>query len=182
MASLVSVNSAVSSFMGKKLMSWCQRHRGCVTPDILRTLAVTNLSSVAGFNTIRCALFLVYGTVTYLYLRRYEDQQKVGRAIAAQHVDPADIPTTAKVVPPPAMVPGVSFNALAALKRKYQPDVAETSRSLSQISMPKSARGSPGDDDDDVMLAEPEPVDELYCVMKTSIVGVQYYEGTYFGT
>lgn len=33
-----------------------QQHRGCVTPDILRTLAVTDLGSVAGFSSIKCAV------------------------------------------------------------------------------------------------------------------------------
>ncbi|KAG8213634.1 snf2 family protein [Butyriboletus roseoflavus] len=153
-------------------VSW--RHWGCVTPDILRALAVTNLNSVTGFSGIR-----------------YGDQQKVRCAIAAQLIDPTDIPASAKIVAPPAIppvmlsgpsVPGPSNGALAGQKRRYQFDVAETSRSLSQLSIPnvtatQGARCSVGDEDDEAMLMEPEPADELYCIMNTSIVGVQYYMG-----
>ncbi|KAF8556100.1 hypothetical protein OG21DRAFT_1506885 [Imleria badia] len=133
------------------------RHWGCVTPDILRVLAVTDLNSVAGFSSIR-----------------YEDQQKVRRAIEVQRVDPADVPAPAKVATPPMMMSGApmagpSADALVGQKRKYQADGAETKVN--------GARGSFGDEEDEVAPMEPEPVDELYCVMKTSIVGVQYYKG-----
>ena len=115
---------------------------------------------------------------------RYEDQQKVRRAMAVQRVDPADVPATAKVSTPPMITPGISMpgpsaDPLVGQKRKYQSDVAETSRSLS-IPNANGVRSSPGDEEDDVMPLEPESVDELYCVMKTSIVGVQYYKGTSF--
>lgn len=118
------------------------------------------------------------------YLHRYEDQQKVRRAIAAQRVDPEDIPATAKVAVPLATPPLiVSGPYVAGPKRRYQSDVAETSRSLSQSSIPNAnaARGPLGDDDDEVMLIEPEPVDEFHCVMNTSIVGIQYYKGMDLG-
>jgi SWI/SNF-related matrix-associated actin-dependent regulator of chromatin subfamily A3 len=117
---------------------------------------------------------------------RSEDQQKVRRAIARQFVDPADVPATAKVAAPLAVVSGAPSDALAGQKRKYNSDVAETSRSLSQLSIPNahSAKGSgglPEDDDDEFGLIEPEPADELYCVTNSSIVGVQYYKGMCFG-
>lgn len=115
--------------------------------------------------------------------RRYEDQQKVRRAIAVQSVDPADVPAAAKVATPPVMMPGPSSGALAGQKRKHQPDVAGTSQSFSQMTIPngkgvQNARGTPGDEEDELAPAEPESVDELYCVLKSSIVGVQYYKGT----
>ncbi|KAI9572249.1 SNF2 family N-terminal domain-containing protein [Boletus coccyginus] len=145
-------------------VSW--RHWGCVTPDILRTLAVTDLGSVAGFSSIKL-----------------EDQRKVRRAIALQGVDPADVPASAKVAALPmitfdASMPGPSSHMMAGQKRKHQPDVAETSWPLS-LSVPNAntAPAACGDEDEEATLIEPEPVDELYCVMKTSIVGIQYYEG-----
>lgn len=124
-------------------------------------------------------------------MRRYEDQQKVRRAIAAQRVDSADIPATAKTVAPPAVppmmesgpsIPGPSSIPLAGQKRKYQLDAAGTSQSLGKLGIPHAdpAKGLLSDEDDEVMLIEPESVDELYCVMETSIVGVQYYTGMYF--
>jgi len=33
------------------------------------------------------------------------------------------------------------------------------------------------DDDDEVTIIEPDPVDELYCTLRTNIVGLQYYKG-----
>ena len=146
-------------------------------------LAVADLNSIAGFNTIRCAVFFFSGVRRWQTVCRSEDQQKVRRAIARQCVDPVDVPATAKVAAPLAVVYGAPSNGLAGQKRKYNLDVAETSRSLSQLSIPnaKGAHGLPGDEDDDAAFIEPEPADELYCVLKSSIVGVQYYKGTYFG-
>ena len=116
-------------------------------------------------------------------MNRSEDQQKVRRAIARQCVDPADVPATAKAAPP-AVVSGMPPAALAGQKRKF--DSAVTFQSVGQSSIPnanaeKGARSSPGDEDEEVGLIEPESADELYCVMKSSIVGVQYYKGTCFG-
>jgi len=117
---------------------------------------------------------------------RLEDQRKVRRAIALQEVDPADVPATAKVAALPmitfdASMPGPSSYTMAGQKRKYQPDVAETSWSLG-LSAPNgnTALAACGDEDEEATLNEPEPVDELYCSMKTSIVGIQYYKGVCF--
>ncbi|KAF9222676.1 hypothetical protein BS17DRAFT_708165 [Gyrodon lividus] len=156
------------------------RHWGCVTPDILRNLAVTELNSITGFSTIRA-----------------EDQQKVRRAIATQRVDPADIPASAKVVAPlvttvtPSPVPSQSAVASSGLigekKRKLAFELSESFASTSQRSAPRASAAPVGarrltssalyDEDEEVMIVEPEPVDELYCVTNTSIVGVQYYKG-----
>ncbi|KAG9316303.1 hypothetical protein JVU11DRAFT_2334 [Chiua virens] len=135
-------------------VSW--RHWGCVTPDILRELAVTDLSSVAGFTSIK-----------------YEDQQKVRRAIANQCVDPADIPATAVV---PAVRSIALSNAVAGQKRPYQPE-ASHSLGQSEVKNTQSTRSSPGEEYEEVGAGEPESADELYCVLETSIVGVQYYKG-----
>lgn len=117
---------------------------------------------------------------------RLEDQRKVRRAIALQGVDPADVPASAKVAALPmitfdASMPGPSSHMMAGQKRKHQPDVAETSWPLS-LSVPNAntAQAACGDEDEEATLIEPEPVDELYCVMKTSIVGIQYYKGVCF--
>ncbi|KAG6378256.1 putative DNA repair protein rad5 [Boletus reticuloceps] len=122
---------------------------------------------------------------------RSEDQKKVRRAIAVQCVDPADVPASTKVAAPPAMMPmpgssmpGPSSGAMAMVgqKRKYQADDMAASQSFGQSSFPnhngaQGARGSFGEEDEEVATNEPEPADELYCVLKTSIVGVQYYKG-----
>lgn len=114
-----------------------------------------------------------------LYAPRYEDQQKVRRAIAVLHVDFADVPESAKVAPPPVIMPVASAstfstNAVAGGKRKYYSDVG-----LSQPYV-NGAQGSSAlleDEYDDPV--EAEVADELYCVLRTSIVGVQYYKGMY---
>ncbi|KAF8135787.1 SNF2 family N-terminal domain-containing protein [Boletus edulis] len=150
-------------------VSW--RHWGCVTPNILLSLAVTDLHSISGFDSIRS-----------------EDQKKVRRAIAVQCVDPADVPASTKVAAPPAMMPmpgssmpGPSSGGMVMVgqKRKYQADDMAASQSFGQSSFSNynGARGSLGEEDEEVAPNEPEPADELYCVLKTSIVGVQYYKG-----
>ncbi|KIK94979.1 hypothetical protein PAXRUDRAFT_141720 [Paxillus rubicundulus Ve08.2h10] len=153
------------------------RHWGCVTPDILRDLAITDLDIITGFSTIRP-----------------DDQQKVRRAIATQRVDPADIPTSAKLVAAPVTTVAEphapsqprqpSSQALGQKKRKL---ASESSGTSSQPSVPRASTALVGarpltssalhDEDDEVMIIEPEPVDELYCVTRASIVGVQYYQG-----
>lgn len=67
---------------------------------------------------------------------------------------------------PGVAMPGPSSNTLVGQKRKYQPDDVTASRPLS-------------DEDEYMMSNEPELADELYCIKETSIVGVQYYNGTY---
>lgn len=41
--------------------------------------------------------------------------------------------------------------------------------------MPASSQVTEIEEDEDV--AEEEPVDELYCNLKTNVVGIQYYKG-----
>ncbi|KAI6135693.1 SNF2 family N-terminal domain-containing protein [Pisolithus croceorrhizus] len=139
------------------------RHWGCVTPDILRVLATVDLKTVTGFNTLRP-----------------EDQGKVNRAIALGRVDPADIPPSARVITTPISQP----------VKPLQPPLAANSRQRkrkqpsenSEPSVPRFSGISTGtfpytDDEDEVLPTEPEPIDELYCVFKTRVVGVQYYKG-----
>ncbi|KIJ68013.1 hypothetical protein HYDPIDRAFT_107592 [Hydnomerulius pinastri MD-312] len=156
------------------------RHWGCVTPDILRNLAAIDFNTVTGFATLKP-----------------EDQQKVRRAVASQRVDPSDIPASAKVAAPPLAIvtapptptqSGQASNGpIGQKKRKLAFERSESFGSLGQPSAPKASAVPVGarrltnlnlhDEDDEVMVVEPEPVDELYCVLNTSIVGVQYYKG-----
>lgn len=139
-------------------MIW--RHWGCVTPDILRVLATVGLNTVTGFNTLRP-----------------EDQGKVSRAIALGRVDPADIPPSARVITAPT----------SQLVKPLQPPLATNSRQQkrkwpSENSGPSVSRfsgiGSYTDnEDEEVLLIEPEPIDELCYIFKTRVVGVQHYKG-----
>lgn len=136
------------------------RHWGCVTPDILRVLATVGLNTVTGFNTLRP-----------------EDQGKVSRAIALGRVDPADIPPSARVITAPT----------SQLVKPLQPPLATNSRQQkrkwpSENSGPSVSRfsgiGSYTDnEDEEVLLIEPEPIDELCYIFKTRVVGVQHYKG-----
>ncbi|KAH7924627.1 hypothetical protein BV22DRAFT_1129678 [Leucogyrophana mollusca] len=137
------------------------RHWGCVTPDILANLASSNLNEVIGFGNLKP-----------------DDQARVRQAIARRMVDPSDVPESAKVRAPAAAAPAPS--------QKKRKAAFEGVANLSQpsASQAKSAHASARplarlaqEEDDEVMIIEPEPVDELYCMMNTNVVGVQYYKG-----
>ncbi|KAI6157534.1 SNF2 family N-terminal domain-containing protein [Pisolithus tinctorius] len=146
------------------------RHWGCVTPDILRILATVDLNSVTGFNSLRP-----------------EDQGKVRRAIADRRVDPVDIPTSAKVIAAPMSQPIQPLMPLLTAPEPTSANQRQRKRKqLSESSEPSvpnvsgvstSSRPRTNDEDEDVLLIEPEPIDELYCIFKTRVVGVQYYKG-----
>lgn len=114
-----------------------------------------------------------------------QDQAKVRRAIANQRVDPADIPlaaktvtsTTAHVIPSTSQPP-----ALGQKKRKAAFEQAAHTNSQmnsARLAVPATTRSIARDvdDDDEVTIIEPDPVDELYCTLRTNIVGLQYYKG-----
>jgi SWI/SNF-related matrix-associated actin-dependent regulator of chromatin subfamily A3 len=116
---------------------------------------------------------------------RPQDQAKVRRAIANQRVDPADIPLSARAAAPTIAHVTPSTSQAPALRQKKRKAVFD------QAAHTNSQSGSAGpavpattrsiihdiDDDDEVTIIEPDPVDELYCTLRTSIVGVQYYKG-----
>ncbi|KAG1766956.1 SNF2 family N-terminal domain-containing protein [Suillus occidentalis] len=125
------------------------RHWGCVNPDILRSIALVDQSAIVGFHP--------------------EDQTKVRRAIANERVDPADVPLTAKVATPSAAHVTPSTSQTPALNQKKR----KAARLYGLPTRPITY----DDEDDEVTIIEPDSVDVLYCTLKTSIVGVQYYKG-----
>ena len=107
-----------------------------------------------------------------------QDQEKIRRAIANQRVDSSDIPLTAKAATS-TTIHTSSFTsqvpAPSQKKRKAVPEqVAHTTSTKPAV--PATIRSNV-DDDDEVTIIEPDPIDELYCTLSTSIVGVQYYKG-----
>ncbi|KAG1751540.1 SNF2 family N-terminal domain-containing protein [Suillus paluster] len=143
------------------------RHWGCVTLDILRSLAVVDQSTIIGFGNTRP-----------------EDQAKVRRAIANQRVDPADVPLTAKTATPNvAHVTPSTSQAPALSQKKRKATFTQAAHTNSQLSSARptirttTVRSIIQDEDDEVTIIEPDPVDVLYCSMSSSIVGVQYYKG-----
>ncbi|GBE78013.1 hypothetical protein SCP_0108950 [Sparassis crispa] len=156
------------------------RHWGCVTPEILGRLATVKLERVPGFNKLMSA-----------------DQSKVRIAVGLRRVDPSDVPESAKVpktlagdvhtIPSPNApeTPGPSQKKRkAAFEAATGASLTPTQASSSQEPGPQSHRrisqqvsSEVIEIEDDEEVVEEEPKDELYCMMKTSIVGVQYYKG-----
>ncbi|KAI5123845.1 hypothetical protein M0805_005664 [Coniferiporia weirii] len=150
-----------------EMVKW--RHWGCVTPAILRALAVVDLERVPGFNNLRSA-----------------DQAKIRQAIARKRVDPADVPGAASNggTSQPVSAPAPS----AKQKRKAD---ALAGPSSSQTAVPSSSQSTVAsrggtriqhdvtfiDDGDEAEEPKEETRDELYCMMSTQVVGVQYYKG-----
>ncbi|KAL4074195.1 SNF2 family N-terminal domain-containing protein [Scleroderma citrinum] len=143
------------------------RHWGCVTPDILRNLAIEDLTTIAGFSALRL-----------------EDQTKVRRAIATGRIDPFDIPVSVKG-PAPPMAQSASSTTPSAQgsadpsqrKRKQAPESSSSLARPGQIAMSAETRHLIKDDDEDITPNESEVIDELYCTYKTNVVGVRYYKG-----
>ncbi|KAG2126297.1 SNF2 family N-terminal domain-containing protein [Suillus clintonianus] len=141
------------------------RHWGCVTPDILRSLAVVDQSTIIGFGNIRP-----------------EDQAKVRRAMANQRVDLSDVPLTAKAtIRTAAHVAPCTSQAPAPGQKKRKATFEQPAPANSQLSSVKPAIRSTvrydEDEDDEVTIIESDHVDVLYCTLSSSIVGVQYYKG-----
>ncbi|KAL5485063.1 ARC19 [Sanghuangporus weigelae] len=142
------------------------RHWGCVTPAILRELAIVNLDRVPGFGSLKHA-----------------DQAKIRRAIARKQVDPEDVPASANTLALPPSTQPSNLNSQTG-KRKASsiagPSSSQASSSPQAPTTHRSTELMPNDvievvDDEDE--PDPETRDELYCVLETQVVGVQYYAG-----
>ncbi|THH08085.1 hypothetical protein EW145_g2943 [Phellinidium pouzarii] len=152
-------------YESQRLKTLHLEYRGCVTPAILQSLAVMDLGRITGF----------------VNLRR-NDQTKVRQAIARKRVDPADVPETAKNPQP-------TTAALPPVMQKRKADaIAGPSSSQTRVSSySQSTTGNRGStltqgvtelsDEEENEESEEESKDELYCVMSTQVVGLQYYKG-----
>jgi SWI/SNF-related matrix-associated actin-dependent regulator of chromatin subfamily A3 len=105
-----------------------------------------------------------------------------------ERVDPADVPLTAKVATPSAAHVTPSTSQTPALRQKKRKAAFEQAApSNSRLSSGKPAVRTAtrpimydDEDDDEVTIIEHDSVDVLYCTLRTSIVGVQYYKGESF--
>ena len=113
---------------------------------------------------------------------RPNDRAKVKQAIAQKSVDPADIPETARprpAVPTPVPTPNTTVS-----KRKSEA-IAGPSVQNSRPSLPKTGNSALNATRETVEInneeagSQEEAADELYCVMQTQVVGLQYYNGKY---
>lgn len=117
---------------------------------------------------------------------RLEDQAKVRRAIASRRVDPSDIPASAKALTTEAGV--VSAPALSQKKRKAAQAVSQAGGSstthasaaqpLRQLTQSTGCHEE--EEAEESNTYEEESRDELYCMLSSKIVGVQYYKGWIF--
>ncbi|KAI9067101.1 hypothetical protein FKP32DRAFT_1588914 [Trametes sanguinea] len=155
------------------------RHWGCVTRDILEKLATVKLESVPGFMDLYAA-----------------DQSKIRLAVGLRRIDPADIPPTAQ-----AQDPALSTSGPSQRKRKLQYEAslsqgAPPSSSQSYLNPPSSSQPPSSQplrrvsglapvvpysqryqEEEIEDVPEEESRDELYVMLKTNVVGVQYYKG-----
>lgn len=135
-----------------------------MTPAILQDLAVTDMERITGFMNLRRS-----------------DQAKVRQAIARKRVDPTDVPETAKNSQS-------ASTAVPPVTQKREAD-ATAGPSSSQTRVPLSSQptadrrggtstqGVTDLSDDENEGSEEESKDELYCIMSTQVVGLQYYKG-----
>ncbi|TBU43646.1 SNF2 family N-terminal domain-containing protein [Dichomitus squalens] len=146
------------------------RHWGCVTPDILTKLAAAKLETVPGFSNLSPA-----------------DQSKIRLAVGLGRIDSADIPASAKG--PALSTPGPSqkkrklqYESSSASQNTppipsqpsySQPSSSQPLRSISGPPLSQLSRLAEEIEDE----PEEENRDELYVMLRTSIVGVQYYKG-----
>ncbi|KAI0334969.1 hypothetical protein GY45DRAFT_967409 [Cubamyces sp. BRFM 1775] len=157
------------------------RHWGCVTPDILTKLAGVRLETIPGFMNLYPA-----------------DQSKVRLAIGLRRIDPSDIPASAKTPDPALSTAGPSqrkrkaqYEASMAASQGSPPGSSQPGLPPSSSSQPSSSQPlrrvsglPPGaslpqrlEEEDIEDFPEEESRDELYVMLKTNVVGIQYYKG-----
>ena len=157
-----------NTFLVIRVLTQTFYSRGCVTPDILRKLARVDIEHAPGFINLKHA-----------------DQAKIRRAITRKQVDPEDVPASAKpfVLPSSSQVT-TSTTASKSGKRKASEMAGQSSSQVSSSSQVPSTHRSSGlmsgnvieiEDDDEEQAQETR--DELYCVLNTQVVGIQYYTG-----
>lgn len=116
---------------------------------------------------------------------RVEDQAKIRRAIAMRRVDPLNFPPSAKVRAPNQTTSGTTTIPVLSQKKRKAAQNAESSMTqpASQHLLQPTATQSMARETEEEVQAErlnayeEDPRDELYCILSSKIVGVQYYKG-----
>lgn len=115
--------------------------------------------------------------------RRPVDQARIRQAIARKHVDPADVPATAREPQVPLSHPAPSASTQA--KRKVDslggPSSSQnrvsSSSQTTNLNTHTQAEIIEIDDDEEEGDVQQEDTDELYCILLSKVVGLQYYRG-----
>ncbi|KIM40208.1 hypothetical protein M413DRAFT_28716 [Hebeloma cylindrosporum] len=131
--------------------------RGCVTPAILTELVSVSQRSINGFDDLKPV-----------------DKARVTLAMSLRRIDPADIPESARVKQP--ILPGnhVATSNVPKKRKVAQAGLGQASSSTNRTPTASASASAPSPTQEDV---EEEIVDELYCNLTTSVVGIQYYKG-----
>ncbi|KAG5353743.1 hypothetical protein C0989_002526 [Termitomyces sp. Mn162] len=108
-----------------------------------------------------------------------EDQQKIRLAISIRRIDPADIPDSAKVKTTASA--SVTTNVQSNQKKRKAEQDSRLAASQAVNMAPKTltlpSATQLAEDENIEETPDEEIADELYCSMKTNVVGIQYYKG-----
>ncbi len=113
-------------------------------------------------------------------LCRSEDQNKIRIAVGLRRVDPVDVPESAQRI-----VAGLNNGASSSTSAAPAPTQKKRKATFDAQPGPSQPRATQGpsasqlveDDEIEEIVPEEESRDELYVMLKTNIVGVQYYKG-----
>lgn len=136
------------------------------------------------------------------YRDRSEDQGKIRMAVGLRRVDPRDVPASAKTplpapaaastssAPPVATQSPASQGPMSQKKRKAMFGASEaaagpsSSQRTVRLAQNRPLRPLTGvtrfqieEDEVEEVVEQEESIDELYVMLKSSIVGIQYYKG-----
>lgn len=105
---------------------------------------------------------------------RSEDQQKIRMAVSLRRVDPGDVPESAKIRESSSV--RSTAKAIANLSKRTATQAGLDHRKARVI--PQTLSPSSAFEPEEVEeVAEDEFRDDLYCIMTTTVVGIQYYKG-----
>lgn len=98
-------------------------------------------------------------------------------AMSLRRIDPADIPESARVKKPILASNHVSTSNAPQKRKAAQAGLGHASSSTNPAPTTSASASFPCPTQEDI---EEEIVDELYCNLTTSVVGIQYYKGGNF--
>lgn len=113
---------------------------------------------------------------TFITSLRPEDQQKIRLAVSLRRVNPEDVPDSAKIrgssnvrnTTKANTRPSKRTATQAGLDQPRPPTTPQTLSASSAFQQPEEVED----------VSEEEIKDELYCIMTTTVVGIQYYKGS----
>jgi SWI/SNF-related matrix-associated actin-dependent regulator of chromatin subfamily A3 len=140
-----------------------------VTPQILGKIASYGVERVAGFLSLSA-----------------EDRERVRLALKKRCVDTTDPPSSSQPIPQPSQLTSTQTPAPSTRKRKADTvagpscDHKMAAPSPTQAASRQAAMGGAAwEEGADAEEAVEEQIDELYCTISSSVVGIQYYKGVF---